>query len=822
MSISQVKFLDASITGFSCSIGWGTQESRLTVNLVNDSKNGDAFNPPQVGTPVFFNYQGWKFNGLLERWAADGSINGNPIFTVSVVDPRVILSGVQLILSEYYGTSLAVNVMNVFGYLEHIYGFGGSQKNDSGIPYQLVYSAISSLSLGGTLYGTPITLNGYEYILDLSELPLITSYYRVSGSPSISIMDFITEICDAGACEFFFILTNTNTIKLRTISRKNIPLSGIIQRFVESTDGAVTKSIGLDMVNENVGKFLIGGPLTDIIFTEYGTGNDGNLFNSSSDNPIWYYWGVDNDNNLILSDGENQDFYLDARSVLIQGVADVYKTDINEMRMALASQDAWEQFLWMNCFNKYEFDANGDETEFIYKIDENGNFVKDNNTKYKHSGYENPHFRKAYDIGISPTLDYNIVSFLLNKSADEIINANINEIIFASKKTQNGLDKEIETDMSKLYNLIYSYADEYYGRKFMVMVPNIYVKQEPETDILSYSHNTTEGGYLSEDVIANAVNTNLLPFDTEAVRLLDGRISAYVRFDNIENLDLTLIAPEDLLFGVDLIKDSTSSGYEKGIHSLFVRCTVDDDFVFVGPNYTSPRAIVTLTSRIFIAGDDKFSERVLVDFLTKVSGVSDTNNLSNNDIKNIQNKFITSTIGDLFALSGYPVCAIPNMAAIPIKSNIDTYGPWFSASADGKIEVEYAEDLVPWNYGGYTNMNLAANARVILAAANLQWMESGSVEFPGIPLLQLGDQLLTSGPYVTDIRVNIGNTGLITSYSMRSWQPQYGKSAKTNLDMLAKAYKFMNQMRKNFNQKVKLNSYKDIYLQVKNQLPNIQ
>ena len=101
-------------------------------------------------------------------------------------------------------------------------------------------------------------------------------------------------------------------------------------------------------------------------------------------------------------------------------------------------------------------------------------------------------------------------------------------------------------------------------------------------------------------------------------------------------------------------------------------------------------------------------------------------------------------------------------------------------------------------------------------------METGSVEFPGAPINQLGDQLLENGPYITDIRVSVGTDGVKTNYSMRSWQPQFGKASKYTLDLISKSYKLSQQIRRNFNQKLKLNSFKNMYLSVKNQLPNIQ
>ena len=97
-----VTFLGASITQFTANMGWNDEVSRLQVSLVEDDTQDDYFNPPIVGAPVYFNFEGWTFGGLLEKWDKSFSFSGNPVYNVSVVDPRDLLTGVQIILDNYY------------------------------------------------------------------------------------------------------------------------------------------------------------------------------------------------------------------------------------------------------------------------------------------------------------------------------------------------------------------------------------------------------------------------------------------------------------------------------------------------------------------------------------------------------------------------------------------------------------------------------------------------------------------------------------------------------------------------------------------------
>ena len=177
-SYVQQTFLGATVLDFSISAGYGDTASQLSVSVVNDeynnsdytplgsgadvyhSGNGDRFNPPPIGSPVFFtfgkgglveaeNIYQWQssglpymdnwmssmalsfsppnesgryhfaFGGILQGWTQNRNINGFT-FNVNVVDPRQILSSVKLILNNYTeGTYKTENLINVYGFLEH-------------------------------------------------------------------------------------------------------------------------------------------------------------------------------------------------------------------------------------------------------------------------------------------------------------------------------------------------------------------------------------------------------------------------------------------------------------------------------------------------------------------------------------------------------------------------------------------------------------------------------------------------------------------------------------------------------------------------------
>jgi hypothetical protein len=163
--ISHQTFLGASIRSFQTSVGFGDTTSTLNLDLVSDEYNtsdgfglglgvdtyhngvADAFNPPNVGSPVFFKmganpisvkdswtrtyhdlygtsaapeFSSFNFGGILQDVNQTRGSDGNPLYSASISDPREILSNCVLILNNYAGTTYNnKNLFNVYGFLEY-------------------------------------------------------------------------------------------------------------------------------------------------------------------------------------------------------------------------------------------------------------------------------------------------------------------------------------------------------------------------------------------------------------------------------------------------------------------------------------------------------------------------------------------------------------------------------------------------------------------------------------------------------------------------------------------------------------------------------
>jgi len=754
MALSRGSFLGASIVNFSASLGWGSQPSSLNVTLVEDNANGDSFNPPinqfreSLGAPVYFEYEGWTFGGLLQNWKRKHGTSGNPLYDIVITDPREILDGVQMILDGYTGSTYNVpNIYNVYGFLESNYGFGQAGVNEGGMPWRNVLLAMNAIANSSL---DPVVFKGSTYVIDLSALPSVPSFYRIGGA-NISLMDYINEICEAGVHDYFFILQeeevyNTvldifetrNVIKLQTISRNDAPQLGKIDEYVVNNTETVVKDSGRELRNETTSKFAVGGNKLLTWFQYAG-----------SNQAIWPFWGLNAAQNPVYGVGVNDahTFAVDSRTLNVPGIGAFYWSDVAEMRAALAGQESWEIFLSGRDDNK-----------------------------------DTPQFKRATKLNIIGNGLEKLKTALEAKALAEIKAMSPIEFGgFSRKQINSAIAGGHEETIRIIYDFVYKLASEFYGKQFLVSIPFLYTAQDDETGLITTSYETTDAGYIDENEFASAVSLNLMPFDVNSVTTQDGRVEAYVKYDNAQNLDFSDVPENDLIM-------------QPNGTTVFVKCQVNPEIVHLNRSTNfSPKAIVTISGQVRDLDDSNDFAGAMLAVLREVLTTH-----GDAKVEETIAKLIGQPGGEQLFFENRGAAVIPTMAAVPLKSNIDVYGPWYLWGAEGKVEFEQDESLVPWNYGGFSAMNLAGNAKVVGASSNAQVGETGLLEFPGAPTIQLGGQLISAGPYVTDITIKIGADGVTSTYRMETWTRRFGKISKANADRMQRISKRQQQQRRMF------------------------
>lgn len=846
MAFTQQTFLGASITNFTANIGWDGSNSNLMVGLVEDPLNNDKFVRVDTGTPAVFQYDTFSFQGIVQKWSKRRSSDGFR-YEVNLVSPDELLDGTQLILSDYtLSTSGVPNIIGVFPYLESGgEAFGNSNVNETGIPWITCKNAIVDIiNKDNLIYGGRIQYKGKKYKINLDGLPPVSPSYRVSGKPNITLLNFVQDIAEAGHCKFFTQLIGDTIYVITRNFDSKIPESAAkaVSQFLDTVSGYILLEDGIEFKNDTVGKFLVGGKQKREWFLEfspsggwlptdlfYDSNNDGELdslgsggFLDSKNLNIAQFWGYDINRKMIFPNEYINKWVqylipdLDVRHIDIPGLKDTYTTSYGELLAALDSRESWEFFLVENGASPYFIDDTG----------------ADKNTVL------NPYYTLATRLKIIGNLCSNLKNLFKNKTKEEL--ENINPVDFAgitlsnSKYADKTEEEVAEENGGKLYNFLRNYAEEYYGRKFVVTLPETKVKLDSDTLVVTTSEIPTDGGYLNDNDIKYLQNTDpkTLPIDITRLSLDDGRIECFVRYDSAGSYNLDQMSPEDYI-----ISDYVFTGNNNKVDgkSIFIKARALDKVVFtaysptdsgydIPLNIDDPRAIIELSTRLrqkdlnFVSASGalgpyfKQLEHILLPILVE------------KEVDNPQailQKTFSSIGADILYLGEVTPSDIPSGVGLPLESQILTYGPWFNYGAQGRMDFEQDETLVPWNYNSISGMNMVGQAKVDTAVSKVQYVEMGTIELDGTPIsgLTLGGSLVPNmfnqGPYITDIVTNIGEGGITTTYRFQIFTDRFGRVAQQNQDRFKQIEKRIQQVRRRIQEESKIPGKNDIYYKMR-------
>jgi hypothetical protein len=382
------------------------------------------------------------------------------------------------------------------------------------------------------------------------------------------------------------------------------------------------------------------------------------------------------------------------------------------------------------------------------------------------------------------------------------------------KKVGNAaeLDDPVEEDFNILYNWVKEIADTYYGKQYMVRVPEVCVKIDPDTGLPSFNLEPVDGGW---NEVGGVEYPNLIGLDTtdshiNFFRNEDGTIGAFVRFDAAFRLNLSNLQDED--YGYRNF-DGTA---------VWVRCDVEKEFVWGDHiNYTDPRVVIKLPGRVFYNMHyHRYDEKGYILSMLNPVYSQFWPSYSVGDIGKV-GKITQYDEGELeFAVQ-------PNAIAIPMLNRLETYGPWYASSSliGGKTEVIYDTTMAPWNFNSLVILNYVGLEIATSGVSTMFSNESGSIQVPGIPKSRLGEEVLafdgsgyvagqrffttrisseynssvagvnilrtdivTSvwsgllGPIITSISTSIGEDGATTTYSFSLYSKGFRRFSRAKIE----------------------------------------
>ena len=764
---------------------------------------------PTVGAPVYFRVQDFEFAGIVQSWSKSDSTSGLNQYSVNISDPRFILQNTQLILNENNGSVGGLyNVINVFGYLEG-HGFGSSDFNDQGVPWSLVKLATSAMlsgetdpsfgpygaiafrqhdwngvNIAGSGFGlirdnatdtfdpsliTSFGGNGWYtgYFLDLHHVPFAPSVYRL-GADTMTAMDLISQVCADAGCDYYIEMFLTNigqkVIKVRTQERREQPVMGQIQKFIDSRDGVISKNVGRELRNEPTSSFATGA-------------NQQTFYTTSSYVP---WWGLDEDGNAILYGttttnipseygavwNVRMDFRKLNTTLQVPLGSDFVYVDEIEMRAALKGIDDWKAYC--TSFNAYNGTTTG---QWLYA-----------------RGYKSPFKDIALPAAIQAALDDD------EEAEVEAVDNGDGNMEGGAGFDFNppGNPNLLQSDINKVHTFIQSFANEYYGKKILV-----------ETDAQIYFNNEAKKYYYSKLPAGEAwiedgsawlgltkPSIYMDPFASDT-----GMISGGVRFN----------ASNGFSKGEDAVSDGSY---------IYVRANADNNFVID----SQIKVVVTLSSPV----ESKVQESGTGDDYAGIIFVGRAQNRLLSKLKAKVGKFDFGGSNVAFGLSKKRF--YPTNVEVPMRSNYTKYGPFAFQGPPGPVNMKPSDDLSPWNYGGAAVMTTVANGQSQDGLTFMQVGERGSVNWPGYPEHRIGAELRSSnqpfinysltkyfwdlagaqhyyyyipissstgsfGPNITSVAVNIGEGGVNTTYELTTFTPNFGRLSKLNTERIKQAAK---------------------------------
>lgn len=536
-----LRFLKSTVTSFNCSLGLGSQESTLNVDLVDDCDPeveavAGSFQPTNdsfvgVGAPVYFPDNGatagmdFKFGGVLTNWTIQQN-NSGKTYNAKVSDPRQLLENAIIVIDSYLGPPIkGLNYFNVYSYFEEgVYKdgncntFGDARSNERGMPYSKIIQALTNID--PTIYAPATAPNGtpYAYKIDFGSFPgmgggrAVPDWYRVAG-PSISVLQLLQDISDVLAYEFYVDLIkfgndNVITVGLIDLSIPPSSFSGI-GNFIDSLNCTATDlSYGQELRNEKTKMVLFGEQvhyLSRVKDFQFFFGEEFNPVKNKME-PIVPY-------KKRNEPGADCGFWIKKRiqSVnvsLNDPLPDDGPYEISELdiRCAMASYEVWRN---------RAFDTNTP-----------GSFNEALRTKWQAlQGDINEKMKQLFanygDAGA-------------NAMGAAIFDPNLAEI-FANKE-------QIVEDLRKLHGFVANLGNTYYGKQFIAKLKQTicwYKDGDEDNMEIYYSDTPTNAGGWIDNGPVLALNDPELGF----FRQDDGRVGCFARFNKNGDVDEEPPAP---------------------------------------------------------------------------------------------------------------------------------------------------------------------------------------------------------------------------------------------------------------------------------------
>lgn len=414
-------------------------------------------------------------------------------------------------------------------------------------------------------------------------------------------------------------------------------------------------------------------------------------------------------------------------------------------------------------------------------------------------------------------------SFKENFGADVVARAYVGRrmALYGSNYESELVGNHFEKISTQVFKKVKNLADNYFGRKFMVTIPFTLATIEPESTNIRLSQEISNDGYIDEELWPVAYESGLIPNISGINTLLtpENKFYPFVKYNDAVRTNLSTGQIKTVSYDFseissdDLIFNPSGTSSDEVVYDAWVKCSVDPDIVFLdSQTLYSPRAVINIPG--FIKVNNNTPERIsnlkedLVRFAKANGGAFAADGAITSAFAQKAADKVAADVGQFPVNDNY---ALANLYSVPLRSKLLSYGPWYAIGADGRVVYERNTDLNPWNYGGFTALTAAANARVQDGITDQTFGEAGSVTVAGAPTVNIGDILISGGPYITDMNCSIGPNGVTTTYNFQTWSAHKNLTKLNNFhnDRVNRISKVTREIKSNFREGLKNGRWKN-------------
>jgi hypothetical protein len=791
------KMFGAYIESISSSVAYGGQGASCQMSLVEDPENDVTITLPEVGTACFIKYGEFEYGGVFQRWTYKEDISGRKYNVILESPGGKILNGVNAILSSFEGTAYnegsgydkfnpsdnpnftnqIKNVWNPYGHKEN-FAFGGrfglANTNSAGFPARELLNTLELIGRGESNFGDRILYGESEYEIDFGELKEVPEFFRISGQ-TLSLNAIVSECAEILQYDYFAAIdTETSFLNLvKDLYGDDYESGGgvipdpianglkILIKTIDKTEqpnpGAVAALVSEAKNNGTHVSSEVGQELSDEVTQRVVIGGPASRYFVADINDCFAIWGK-----------------LSATSYVLGSIVPVAYQPDAQVTVILDEMEGLGGNVASSLFGGFpsSYTATVDELRMARQSQESWQMFKVFQSIANGTYNQDP-----WCVGVDFTPDL----------LQQLASGRIGPIRLASTSltsAQKAYNQNIQKYVQKIFSKVQEVANNFYGRMFLVPL-----LEEPG----GISNNLK---FIEEDLL-----------EVSSWELTD---SAWVSHKPVKDIGF----------------------YQSGrlVSTSVYELNGNYDYSPMGGDYAGWQTLpdFPFTDGIATTKGGKVEDKVFYlngrPYMVFDAGVQvlnfDENTTPDSGLTYLAKKFFGIDIPpERYIAPGKqntqiqipPSVAYPKFLGIPQQSERYSWGPWYRfARYNGKSEVVFDTNLVPENFGSVQRMDAAAfdtaNAGVAVIGAN----ESGRVELAEIPEYNIAERFNSTGPYVTNMDVNIGIGGITTSYQFNTWTPNFGKLAKYNADRVSRIFKATLEALRRFREKNPKRGFKPI------------